>query len=514
MHNNARPAEGAAQGEGPGVEAGHVSDATVGLALHTHRGTRAVQRLVEFAPSTGGLALWMHHRDAEAAAATVSPGGPEAPAPISTDGHTLHYAPGFSALPLPAQAGAVAHALLHVALRHPQRLAALQQLRGDVDAALFNVCADAIVNSALSHLAWIELPAEAVRLEALLQRAFSADLASGTGTGTAALAPLATAASPDAALAAWDVESLYRAIDDRRPARRSGRSQPTRQDGTRQAQDGGSGRRPAQTQSTEAQDGQPVAEQRDDGPRSSRVRALGAQTAPDLLPAPGAALRPEDEAEAAREWAERLQRAHAGDGEFSLLRSLLADLPRVHTPWEQVLRRVLARALTHQPGPSWSRPSRSYLANQGRTRSGRRLPWEPGTTPSRAVPRLVLMVDVSGSIDEALLQRFTREIEALVRRLGSALSLVIGDDRVRQVLHFEPGRTRLEGLSFAGGGGTDFTPLLEEAHRHRPDIGVLLTDLDGGTRFQPPWPLLWAVPESLLPAGDPVLPFGRLLKLR
>ncbi len=486
-----------------------------GLALHTHRGTRAVQRLVEFAPSTGGLALWMHHRDDTSAGAqgdeTAAPAAPAAP--ITTDGHTLHYAPGFARLSLPAQAGAVAHALLHVALRHPQRLAALQQLVGDVDAALFNVCADAIVNSALSHLAWVELPADAVRLEALLLRAFSADAATGGGGDT----PPATALSPDAALAAWDVEALYRAIDDRGPPRRGG--------GRNERQTGSGGQAPAQVlrrgrgqDTSHTHDGNSAAlpERRDrqDGPRAQRVRALGASTAPDLLPAPGDSVRPEDEAEAAREWAERLQRAHAGDGEFSLLRALLADLPRVHTPWEQVLRRVLARALTHQPGPSWSRPSRSYLANQGRTRGGRRMPWEPGTTPSRAVPRLVLMVDVSGSIADPLLQRFTREIEALVRRLGSALTLVIGDDRVRQVLHFAPGRTRLEGISFAGGGGTDFTPLLEEAHHHRPDIGVLLTDLDGGTRFQPPWPLVWAVPESLLHAGNPVLPFGRLLKLR
>jgi len=33
------------------------------FALYRHRGTRAVQRLVEFAPSTGGLALWVRHRD-------------------------------------------------------------------------------------------------------------------------------------------------------------------------------------------------------------------------------------------------------------------------------------------------------------------------------------------------------------------------------------------------------------------------------------------------------------------
>ena len=32
-------------------------------AQHDHRGVRAIQRMVEFAPSTGGLALWVRHCD-------------------------------------------------------------------------------------------------------------------------------------------------------------------------------------------------------------------------------------------------------------------------------------------------------------------------------------------------------------------------------------------------------------------------------------------------------------------
>ena len=34
-----------------------------------HLAVRAIQRMVEFAPSTGGLALWVQHRDVDDAAA-------------------------------------------------------------------------------------------------------------------------------------------------------------------------------------------------------------------------------------------------------------------------------------------------------------------------------------------------------------------------------------------------------------------------------------------------------------
>jgi predicted metal-dependent peptidase len=69
----------------------------------------------------------------------------------------------------------------------------------------------------------------------------------------------------------------------------------------------------------------------------------------------------------------------------------------------------------------------------------------------------------------------------------------------------------LRGIRCEGGGDTDFTPLLEEVQRQRPDIAVVLTDLQGPARFKPSCPVIWAVP-----AGQPsaVPPFGRLLTLQ
>ena len=434
--------------------------------LH-HRGTRAVQRMVEHAPSSGGLALWVRHADVDERAPTAGP-GPKRP-PITTDGHTLHYAPDFETLSLPHQTGCVAHAVLHVALRHAQRFEQLKQRSGDADLTLFNLCADAVVNTALGHLAWLELPAQAVRLEQLL-----GDV-------------LGSRQAPEAALLAWDVERLYRAIDDRGAARSPKQDPQAKQDESRRG-------------ST-----------RPDGERSAKARILAADQARDLVPSADTQGPPQAEAEATREWHERLIRAHANDGDHSMLRTLLADAPRMHTPWEQALRSQLAHALVHEPSPSWSRPARSWLANQGRTRSGRRLPWEPGTASSRPVPKLAVIVDVSGSVDDVLMARFAGEVDAISRRHEAGLVLVIGDERVREVRHAVPGRSGLREIVFEGGGGTDFTPLLEEAARHRPDIMVVLTDLQGPARWRPRHPVIWAVPEAF---GHAVPPFGRLLVLQ
>lgn len=439
--------------------------------VFAHRGTPAIQRMVEYAPATGSLALWVRHQDVDEAESDVS---------ASNDGLTIRYAPSFERLSLARQTGLVAHQVLHVALRHAPRYLELRRQLGDVDLELFNICADAIVNSTLRHLSWLEIAPKAILLEELLFKVFG------------------TSEDPTKALLEWDLERLYRAIDDRRinpSARRSGKRET--RNGKVDAQNATQG---SQNRSQSA---------RVDGVRSFRTRSLGQYESRDLFPNEEGS-NPETETERAREWRERIVRGHAGDGAHSMLRSLLADLPKVHTPWEQLLRTRLARGLSQRRALSWSRPARSYIANQGRTRGGQRMPWEPGWSSNQAVARLAVMVDVSGSIDETLLTRFAREIAAITRRHEARAVIIVGDFRVRKVVVFEPGLTDLDGVECHGGGGTDFSPLLEEADRWSPDIGVFLTDLEGPASYRPAFPVLWAVPKS---QADATAPFGHLLVL-
>ena len=448
-----------------------------GRMPNDHRGTRAIQRMVEFAPSTGGLALWVKHHD--------HPPTSDAPA-VTTDGNTLFYGPSFEALPLPEQIGLVAHEVLHIALRHPQRFLELKQLLGDVDLKLYTICADAIVNSSLSHLKWLRLPRGAVMLDDLLWTT------------------LGTKTDAQTALLEWDVERLYRAVDDRDDnTQKSGKKdQKRQQSGGSEQSDSGSDQNEQVSESKQTED-------RKDGPKASRAKQMGANILMDLVPTPDPNAPPEAEAQHALLWSERVQRSHASDGLHSMLRALLADLPKVKTPWEQVLRTQLARSLSKKVDISWSRPSRSYIANQGRCGDSR-MPFEPGFSMAKPTPRLVVIVDVSGSVDNTLLERFALQIEAITRRQEAGLTLIIGDDRVRKVTRFEPGVSDLRTIEFEGRGGTDFTPLLMEAEKHRPDIAVVLTDLDGPASFRPRWPVIWAVPEAYKAA---VPPFGRKVVL-
>lgn len=431
-----------------------------------HRGSRAIRRMVEYAPATGGLALWVRHVDLR----PDDEGRPPRP-PLATDGAALFYDEAFEALELPRQAGLVAGAVLHVALGHARRFLDLREVDRDADLPLFTLCADAIVHSSLAHVGWLQLPDGSVGIDALLKATLGVDQ------------------SAESALAEWTVERLYRAIDDRQP-RASGRR-------------AGAGR----GQGRGIEGGEPRA----DGPRAARARRLRRAGVPGLCPDPQAGRSPTPEACAAREqgWLQRVRRAHAQDGAFSLLRCLGADLEGSRTPWPALLRTRLARALVPHPALSWSRPSRTWLATHGRAGRAGRMPWEPGWLASSPAPRLGVVLDVSGSIEPALLQAFARETEAIARRSAAGLVLVVGDDRVRSLQVFKPGRVCLQGLSCEGGGGTDFTPLLEAAAAHRPDILVVLTDLEGPAAFRPACPVIWAVPfarrGALAPYGSVVV---------
>ncbi len=455
-----------------------MSDAPVG---GEHRGTRAVSQLIERAPATGSLALWMQHRDVDKLAVA---------APIANDGRTVFYTPAFAQLDLLAQVGWVAHQILHVAFRHVTRRESLRGVLGDVDDTLFTVCADVLVNSTLSHLDWMTLPRGALSLDQFVARVLHEDL------------------SLDAALARYDVERLYRAVDDRRAAgagtsHGGGEQDNARRSGQRATTKSGTSN--AESANTrQASEGVAV---RADGPRSAAARTLHNAESNDLLPAQENE-QPEDAAQAQRSWSQRLLRGHASDGEFSLLRVLSADVPRSRVPWQQVLRTRVARRLIRAPEVSWSRPSRSWLANQGRSANGRRLPFEPGRVSARLAPSLVVVLDVSGSIDDALLAQLSTHLRALCRQSGAVSTVIGGDDRVRFVEQLKGAELDLTAFKFDGGGGTDFEPLLAEAAQHRPDYAVVLTDLDGPAGPTPAFPVLWAVTAE---HAEAEVPFGRLL---
>ena len=408
-------------------------------ARHSARASPALQALAEADPALAALSLWCRHRDG---------------AETQTTGTTITYGPDFTTLAMHEQIGLAAHHILHVAFRHPARLADLQErLGGGFDPETYNLAADAVVNEALL-CADHALPRPAVTLTALLSKALGKTL------------------TPQAALAEWDVDRLYYAL-------------------------------------TGAQKGSGEAQGR------ARAYAQEQEFEPDVKAAPDETVEGQDVEHEAR-WRQHMARAleagrQAGRG-LGQIGHLLSDVPEPHTAWEIILRRTLTRAVMVQPQPSPQRPARRWIAGVAQAaRAGSPIPgFEPGQRMLTDVLRIMLALDASSSIDDARLAVFWGEIAGIARRLRAELHLVVFDDQIRIQRQIDPMQQRFDLPELPRGGGTDFLPVIAAARACEACALVMFTDLEGEAGPPPRgMSVIWAVPDG----ADVEAPFGQLIDL-
>ncbi len=167
--------------------------------------------------------------------------------------------------------------------------------------------------------------------------------------------------------------------------------------------------------------------------------------------------------------------ATRGDRPGEALRWALA-ITEPKIPWEPVLARAVRRAAGWTSGrvePTWSRPSRRASSVPGVLMPGMRRP----------LPKVAMVVDTSGSVDDVLLGRALGEVDGVLRGLGvpgAAVAVYACDAAVGAVTRVR----RAADAGLVGGGGTDLRVGIAAATaaRPRPDLVVVLTD--GHT----PWP--------------------------
>ena len=403
------------------------------MPSRSQRAARATGFLAERDPALASLALWCDIHDAAGA--------------TRTQGQTILIGERFTALPLREQIGTLGHHILHVALRHGDRMSGMRQRLGKSFAdETYTLATDALVNEVLDR-AGHALPRPAVTLTTLLAEVLREET--------------------DNALANWDADRLYMALV---------------------AQDGaGRARRDAYVKKT--------------------------AFTPDL----DGTRQGKEDPDAAARWQSHVTRAlhapgAAGRGIGAVLARAL-DLPRVETPWEVHLRRLLARAVSETPRLSHRRPRAGWIAAEAEARlSGGPAPvFEPGLARNRMRPRIVVGLDSSGSVGDAVLSLFAAEVAGIARRSGAETHLLCFDEPVYEHAVLQPGQceSALTSVDFRREGGTSFEAVMEEARRIDPSIAVILTDLDGPFGPRPPFDVVWATPTPVWPTP----PFGKVLSL-
>jgi predicted metal-dependent peptidase len=371
----------------------------------------------------------------------------DGPGPTATSGETISYGPEFDLLALPEQVGLVAHHVLHVALRHSARSAGLAERLGDAFDPALFTLAADAITNETLILAGHAIPRPSVLLTELLAEA-------GMPSPSAV-----------AALEEWDADRLAMTLH-----RDAGRGKHLKD--------------------------------------WARTRGFS----DDLKIGP-----PEDTGSAlsAADWRNQILRAmeagrKAGSG-IGRVGEILADLSPDQVPWEVVLRGLLARALIERPTPSWTRPSRPFIARLAEAeRTGGPTPvFEPGQRRSSQRPRIVIGLDTSSSIDPMTLRLFWGEALGIARRSAAEVHLLAFDEAVHTTTQMDPAPWRdTFPAQVRMGGGTDFTDLFIQAARLQPSILVVLTDLDAPIPAAPRFPVLWALTSR---AETP--PFGRFIHI-
>lgn len=176
------------------------------------------------------------------------------------------------------------------------------------------------------------------------------------------------------------------------------------------------------------------------------------------------------------------------------LERFAADILQPKADWRAILASFVRDRASEDY--SWTRPNRRFLG------TGVILP----SLYSEQMGEIVVAVDTSGSIDEALLGRFASELRSAVEQVNpSAVHVVYCDTAVRKVDTYERGADIV--VSATGGGGTDFRPVFKHVAREgwNPACMVFFTDTYGAFPTEAPeYPVLWAVAnkEAAAPWGE------------
>lgn len=188
-----------------------------------------------------------------------------------------------------------------------------------------------------------------------------------------------------------------------------------------------------------------------------------------------------------------LEAAHQAERHGSLpagLDRIIREIKEPALSWKDVLRQFVQ--MHANSDFSWSRPNVRYTA------AGLYLP----SMRSESMPPIVVAVDTSGSIGEAMLAAFGAEITAIVEDCKPEETHVIyADAKVHRVDTFARGEA-VE-LNPVGGGGTDFRPVFDhiQAEQTAPCCLIYLTDLYGTfPTVAPDYPVLWVSTTRFPPA--------------
>lgn len=418
-----------------------------------------LEAAIEYLPGLASLALWCNFADTEEDVVAY------------TDGVTIYAGVGYENFETKQRRFICLHEILHIALCHPSRAEELEKRElSNFNQQFLNIAADAIINGSLEKLTGLEVSSDAwtlIKIWQCLEKSDEVNLSPEEMTkfrysfAEQQLRKIGNLTRDEfVSVGRWSCEDLYFFLKSRCQVQSNLLAILDESD------------------SKDALNGDL---------RSDKAKAFQELKTGKPIRTGG------DSPQQKLDWQQRLSLLRGTVPQ--LLERLTSEIPRVETPWEQILLSLVQTAFQEETRKNYSRPSRRWLAMERDYwfSAGINLPFTPDSVKKRG-SRLAVALDTSGSIDRELLTRFLAEISALCAFNQQNLVLIISDSTVHKIVEIDwrTAGEELARIKYTGGGGTDFRPAIKAAAQFEPDALVYLTDLFGETGNEPDFPVIWA----------------------
>lgn len=357
------------------------------------------------------------------------------------------------------QMAVIIHELLHIVFCHIQRFKKLEFK----NQRIFNEATDGIINYGIEQLSYVKLNKNTITLDYLLERD-----------------PIKYRISDSE----WTSETLYEYLLKKK------------KDSQNSEQEKGKGNAefPSENQHSDSLYG-------DLNPGSSSFAEEEGIEIPDYVKD----LDNQPEEVQKEVWSKRLERARQGDSPEGILRKFENEFPKSKIDWRKPLRQYATQYLNNKKILNWNRTSRRMMSTASPI-------FTPGVKKSKAINRMGLVIDTSGSIDIEQLSQFLVEVHSIQKFASAELILIYADAAVAAKYTVKRSETSIIDLvkkgkiTPKGGGGTNFIPALKELEDHNVDVAIYLTDMYGSfPQKAPKFPVIWAA------TSDIKGPFGKTI---
>lgn len=150
--------------------------------------------------------------------------------------------------------------------------------------------------------------------------------------------------------------------------------------------------------------------------------------------------------------------------------------------WKSILRQYISGSVKSESRKSWKRYSRKL----GELFKGK---------VKTIIPKIVVAIDTSGSIDTEQFKLFINEIECIQNNYNYPFYIIECDTIIQKEYKLQ--KFKEIDTNFKGRGGTNFVPLFDRCKEIKPNLLIFFTDTEGEfPTYKPKHKTLWVVTDK------------------